>query len=66
MKDLGGVILLTHEEMYHLTHPDIEVIKRRDRFFEEIDRTLDIQYLEDGSVIITAKIDGDIAQLGEQ
>lgn len=66
MKDLGGLILLTHEEMYRLMHPDIEAIRRRDKFFEEIDRTLDIQYLENGDIVVTDKTDGDIAQLGEQ
>lgn len=40
--------------MHNMLHPDEEAIARRDAFFKEIDETLKIKHLDDGTVVLTS------------
>lgn len=40
--------------MHSMLHPGKEAIARRDAFLKEIDETLKVEHLDDGSVVLTS------------
>lgn len=58
MEYRDGEYFLTSDESDILfrqsIHPDETVMRRRNRFFAEIDRSLQITYLENGEMVVSA------------
>lgn len=54
MEYRNGTYHLDEAESRRLLHPDLEVLARRDRFFQEIEETIHITYHTDGSMTVEA------------
>lgn len=61
-KEIGGVLYLTEEEscafLRNMIHPDVEAMRRRDRFFEQCDK-LNIERHENCIIIDCPDIDAE-------